>query len=907
MSATRLLQFLVLPFFFLISASAAGAAVVRDGTIGPNSTIQPSGPDYLIPASHGVQAGKNLFHSFASFSIGTGETVTFTPDGSTGPISNIISRVTGGTVSSIDGLLSSSQITGANFYLLNPSGILIGPNASLDVGGSFHLSTADYLKFDNNELFHANPAANSVLSVAEPSAFGFLAANPASISGDTAYLTVPEGKTISLIGGDISYKGDPNAPYYILDAPGGRINIIGVASPGEVNLGLADSGISSFTRLGNVTLNDYGFLVVEGRAHDAGGAPLQPAGSVYIRGNEIMLKDSGIYAYGNPAGSVDIRGSSLKLDNYSIFAYSFGDVDHPGTSFRANLTQNMSMLNASSIESKTYGSGRAGDIILSARSMTLGDETPGGGPTADAGLYGAISSESAVGATGNGGNISVQVAGEMIVRNGFFASAASLGRGNAGNITLDADSLKFYDQGNISSNAYGYGRGGVVEVNARDISISARQQSAVVNSRQITGIGAQTYGLDGTVHGGKVLVNTDSLQLQDGGRIETVTRRAGTGADIVINAKHVTVDGFVADETGPPPPYSLTSIDARVAGAKAEGTGGSITIQSDSITLSNAGAIRSGLYADATGNAGSISINAKTIDITSRGQIYADSFRGTGNSGDISVTANSMNITGANNVPRPAPLDFDFTGLSTTTNAGTGGKITVALAGNLTATEGGGIKADTRGKGSGGAIDISALNVNLRDTGTAINALSTAAGNAGNINVTAANLIQLRNASITSEALSANGGEISLNALDKINLINSVITAKVQGDAQTVGGKIFIDPHFVVMKNSTIDATAVDGRGGTIRLVADTFLADPQSSVTAYSQKGISGTVDIQAPVSSISGLVSPLSSDYVSAATLLRERCIARIREGKYSSFVIGGRDGLPLEPGNMLPGFLF
>jgi hypothetical protein len=65
--------------------------------------------------------------------------------------------------------------------------------------------------------------------------------------------------------------------------------------------------------------------------------------------------------------------------------------------------------------------------------------------------------------------------------------------------------------------------------------------------------------------------------------------------------------------------------------------------------------------------------------------------------------------------------------------------------------------------------------------------------------------------------------------------------------------------------------------------------------------------VDIQAPVSNISGIVSPLSSDYVSAATLLRERCIARIREGKYSSFVIGGRDGLPLEPGNMLPGLLF
>jgi large exoprotein involved in heme utilization and adhesion len=90
--------------------------------------------------------------------------------------------------------------------------------------------------------------------------------------------------------------------------------------------------------------------------------------------------------------------------------------------------------------------------------------------------------------------------------------------------------------------------------------------------------------------------------------------------------------------------------------------------------------------------------------------------------------------------------------------------------------------------------------------------------------------------------------------------------------------------------------------------VADTFLADPQSVVDASSQLGVSGTVDIQAPITSVSGLVSPLSSEFISASALLKERCIARLREGgKYSSFVIGGRDGLPIEPGNLLPGTVF
>ena len=110
------------------------------------------------------------------------------------------------------------------------------------------------------------------------------------------------------------------------------------------------------------------------------------------------------------------------------------------------------------------------------------------------------------------------------------------------------------------------------------------------------------------------------------------------------------------------------------------------------------------------------------------------------------------------------------------------------------------------------------------------------------------------------------------------------------------------------MNNSQIVANAYAGTGGNITIVADTFLADPVSVVDASSQLGVSGTVDIQAPINSVSGLVSPLSSEFTSASALLKERCIARIREGgKYSSFVVGGRDGLPIEPGNLLPGTLF
>ncbi|MDH5514627.1 MAG: filamentous hemagglutinin N-terminal domain-containing protein [Gammaproteobacteria bacterium] len=88
-------------------------------------------------------------------------------------ISNIISRVTGSSNTTIDGVLRST-IPGANVYLLNPNGIMIGDNAKLNISGSFYASTADYLKLGTNGRFDASNPGNSVLVTAAPAAFGFL-------------------------------------------------------------------------------------------------------------------------------------------------------------------------------------------------------------------------------------------------------------------------------------------------------------------------------------------------------------------------------------------------------------------------------------------------------------------------------------------------------------------------------------------------------------------------------------------------------------------------------------------------------------------------------------------------------------------------------------------------------------
>ena len=149
------------------------AEVITDNTLG--SVVSLTNNDYQITA--GQQYGENLFHSFNQFSLSKGEIATFS-----GPsnVSNIISRVTGGTSSIINGTIRST-IANANMYLLNPAGIIFKEGAKLDIGGSFHTSTADYLSLADGGNFYAIDSESSLLTVAPPSSFGFLD-NPADIS-----------------------------------------------------------------------------------------------------------------------------------------------------------------------------------------------------------------------------------------------------------------------------------------------------------------------------------------------------------------------------------------------------------------------------------------------------------------------------------------------------------------------------------------------------------------------------------------------------------------------------------------------------------------------------------------------------------------------------------------------------
>lgn len=147
-----------------------------------------------------------------------------------------MSRVTGGERSLNDGLLRS-EIAGANLFLLNPSGVLFGPDATLDVSGSFHVGTADFLRMADGTQFFADLSRQSTLTVAPPTAFGFLGPAPTPITTQESVLKVPERKTLSVVSGDIDIAGGSLGQ---LVAPGGGIHLASVASAGEVPLSLSE-------------------------------------------------------------------------------------------------------------------------------------------------------------------------------------------------------------------------------------------------------------------------------------------------------------------------------------------------------------------------------------------------------------------------------------------------------------------------------------------------------------------------------------------------------------------------------------------------------------------------------------------------------------------------------------------
>ena len=291
----------------VLAATPAMAQIVSDGSLGPRLSV--TGPNFVIPSTLGTLRNTNLFYSFQTFNIGNGQSATF--QGLPG-LTNIVSRITGGEASTILGTVRSAG-AGTALYLINPSGIVFGPNALIDVNGSFYASSAHYLRFADGTRFESRLGPDVSITYAAPNGFGFDAGAIAPIYVQGGLLRAREGSSVGVIGGRIAL-GDL-ATSTRLQALGGNAIVVAVASPGIVEFDAQGTRLSGFGALADVVLHTGSDINVnEGPAHTGGG-------TVFVRGHNVFLDRSHVQArtaFANgrsidiaAAGDLTIQGSDV--------------------------------------------------------------------------------------------------------------------------------------------------------------------------------------------------------------------------------------------------------------------------------------------------------------------------------------------------------------------------------------------------------------------------------------------------------------------------------------------------------------------------------------------------------------------------------------------------------------------
>jgi filamentous hemagglutinin family protein len=574
---------LLLSGILLLSAllSTSQAQITLDGSLGPQGPL--TGPNYRIGPELGQIRGSNLFHSFGQFNVRSGERATFT-----GPntIANIVGRVTGGEPSSINGRLRS-EIVGANLFLLNPSGVMFGPNARLEVSGSFHVSTADYLRLADATIFSAHLGPANGLTVAPPEAFGFLGTNPAAITIRGSMLQVREGHALSVVGGDVQLEGGT------LSAPSGRIQLLSLASPGEVGfspLTLApDLQLTSAPRFGRIALSQSAMVTVGTQGpHDAGAIAVR-GGQVTLTGRSRLAATTASQSQG---GTVDVQADQVTLAGGATISASTSGAGQGGT---VTVTAREAMVIAgdeSHLSVNATSGGDAGRIVVSAPTLRIDG--------------GEIRAETTNERVGNGGTIEVQV-GMLTITAGGRISASTSGAGRGGTVTVTAreaivitgqDSME--NPSRLSADTGSRGDAGRIVVSAPMVHLTEK--------------GRITARANGAGQGGMIEVQVGTLTLTRGGRITARTiGGSGSAGSITITAREaILIAGRFSDRTADRSMVDSTTDDS-------PGDAGRIVISAPSVRLTDEGQIDARGLSDSQGRGGTIEIQVSQLTLTDGG------------------------------------------------------------------------------------------------------------------------------------------------------------------------------------------------------------------------------------------------------------------------------------------------
>ncbi|MEL7506587.1 MAG: CHAT domain-containing protein, partial [Cyanobacteria bacterium J06554_1] len=426
---------------------AVRAQAVTPALDGTGTVVTQDGQRFDIEQGSLSANGENLFHSFQDFQPTNGEIVNFL---ATPSIEAIFARITGGDPAVIDGLLQISG-SGADLFLLNPAGVIFGPNARLNLPAAFTVTTADGIGFEEGWL-SAVGDNNYTALVGSPNRVAFTQPQPGVLInegelalGPSQSLTLLGGTVIntgvlSTVGGQITVAAVPGEQVVRISQVGQLLNldIVGGLSPGAaIGLNapsftplmlpelLTHGDVAQATRLvtnadGTVSLTDSRLAI-----------PTQPgtaiaSGSLNVSSLDLPLGTGGTIAVlGTQVGVLDARlAASGPSGGGNIFIG--GDYQGQGTMPRATQTfvgQDVAI----TANAQTDGDG--GQIIVWADDTTQ--------------FWGQVS---ATGGLGSGAGGFVEISGkETLIFRGTVDVTAPDGVSPLGTLLLDPDDIRIVD------------------------------------------------------------------------------------------------------------------------------------------------------------------------------------------------------------------------------------------------------------------------------------------------------------------------------------------------------------------------------------------------------------------------------------------------------------------------------
>jgi filamentous hemagglutinin family protein len=888
---TGLLAFFLVAPFLIVSPGLA--QITADGSL--STTVNSSdGRNFTI--EQGDRAGNHLFHSFREFSVPTQGSAVFN---NAADVQNIITRVTGSSISNIDGLIRTNG--NASLFLINPNGIIFGANAQLAIGGSFVGSTANRLRFADGTEFGMGDRAgtqvqSALLTVSAPVGL-LLGKNPGAIRVNgvgnretfptTNFgLALAPGRSFALVGGNIEFNGG------IVTAS--RIDLSSVAN-GEARLVPNLLGWQVAAEGGQ----SYGDIQLSERSLIWSPYPvIQPSDGIQIQGRDIWLNNAQVATVTlsnqnsspitvNATNSLDLRGVNSQAYPFSSWITTQVNVGATAQGGNIQITSpNLSLQDGAMIQTATQGSGRAGDVRIDAGRVLISGYSP----------------------------LSVNPELGALLLNSRIASETS-GAGAGGDINFVANRVNFEDGGQVRvmTAPTALGDSGNIRVNVAR-TITARE-AYPVNPLIASGVSALNFG---TGDGGDVTVMGDRLNLRDGGSLFSFNQSSGAGGDVTVRMR----EAIDSRRTNPRYPILSSTINASTLGS---GDGGQISVSAPRITLRAGAEIGTFTLSQlngitfpgaGTGNAGNVQIRVRDMTVrgtsslsASRPSVVGSITLGEGDGGDVRITAQRVRVldgasVAASVVPSTSLLGAAIAG----SGSGRGGNLQVTATelvevSGFRSFENSDLSTYSFGSGDAGNIQVNTPFLLLeRGGGVATSAL--ASGNAGRLTVNANEIeirgvernnvlissgigataeiqnAEFRRAYLSPPVPTGNTGVVDINA-DRLTIERGGGISVEHGGTGNAG-RLRIRANSLVNQGGEISAITASGRGGSINLqVRDLLTLRDRAQLTATAGgSGNGGNITIDTPL-----IVATDNSDIVANAVRGQGGNIAIDSEGIFGT----------------------